>query len=283
MKSIHVEDVNLAAAWERAVDKCWDEGEEFSTQYDRPEDPKSKDCTMLVHVHEPTADPRYHLGICMGLEDLEKYVQEVIYGVHDHWMNDTTNPNRWTYTYHQRLFGYPYKSLPITTFVPPTNQIAKVIEQLKECGHTRRAQAITWQPWSDADHVDPPCLQSLWFRVQDDKLNMNVRFRSNDLLKAAFPNMVALIELQNYVAQRVGVGVGSYIHLSDSMHIYGKDFGELEKFQQRCERPWEERVWTKEKCALSFAEGCRQLLEEEGMPDDKKMLIQARKAYWESL
>lgn len=279
MKCIFIENDNLAAAWEEGVKRCWEEGVNFSTQYDRPDDPPSKDCTMFLHILNPFAEPRYHLGMCMGLEDLEKYVQEVIYGIHDHWMNDESNPNRWTYTYHQRLFNYgaDYFSGNGCTI----NQIKKIVQQLKECGYTRRAQAITWQPWSDPNHVDPPCLQSLWFRVENDKLNMNVRFRSNDLLKAAFPNMIALTELQREVATQVGVGVGEYTHLSDSMHIYGKDFADVKRLLDLCsKREFNQRVMTSEMSAPSFIEGCKQLLSEENMPEYKKMLIESRIAYW---
>jgi len=238
---------------------------------------------MVLHVTKPFAEPRYHLGIPGALEDLEKYVQEVIYGVHDYWVYDVSNPNRWSYTYHQKLFNYNYELPLITTYIPPTNQIEKVIEQLKECPYTRRAQAITWQPWTDPDHIDPPCLQSLWFRVENNKLNMNVRFRSNDLFKAAFMNMIALTELQKMVANKVGVEVGEYLHISDSMHIYGKDIKDAEKMLTLINsRKFDKRVFTTNMCAYSFWEGCKQLLEEENMPQDKKLLVEQRLKYWEN-
>jgi thymidylate synthase len=207
----------------------------------------------------------------MGLDDLEKYVQEVVHGVHDHWMNDTSNPNRWTYTYHQRLFDYD-----------GLNQIEKCVQLLKECPYTRRAQAVTWQSWIDMDHDDPPCLQSIWLRIQDNKLNMNVRFRSNDLFKAAFPNMVALTELQALIARQLNVEVGGYIHLSDSMHIYGKDHNELQGFFALLKkRTFANRTWTSSSAAGTFVDGCTALLNEVDMPDEKKRLILERKAYWE--
>lgn len=288
MKVILIEKDNLAAAWETGVRECWSGGVDFSTQYDRPGDPPSKDCTMLLHVISPFSEPRYHLGLPGGLEDVEKYVQEVIYGIHDHWMNDESNSNRWSYTYHQRLFGYKLPFYKADSLIgreeKPINQIEKIIQQLKDCGHTRRANAITWQPWFDADHNDPPCLQSLWFRVESGKLNMNVRFRSNDLLKAAFMNMIALTELQKLVANEVGVEVGEYVHLSDSMHIYGKDFAEADRLFSLCDkRKFEERVMTSKQVAGSFVEGCRQLLSEESMPEENKKLIETRMKFWEAM
>ena len=91
MKLITIESTNLAHAWEIGVERCLNEGVNFSTQYDKEGDPKSKDCTMVLHVTNPFAEPRYHLGIPGALEDLEKYVQEVIYGVHDYWMDDESD------------------------------------------------------------------------------------------------------------------------------------------------------------------------------------------------
>lgn len=287
MKLITIEHENLAAAWEQGVKRCWLEGCNFSTQYDREGDPKSKDCTMVLHISKPFAEPRYHLGIPGALEDVEKYVQEVIYGVHDYWMNDKSNPNRWTYTYHERLFSYKttqFLDLHLGTLYKKINQIEKVIQQLKVCPYTRRANVITWQPWSDPDHIDPPCLQSLTFRIENDKLNMNVRFRSNDLLKAAFMNMIALTELQKMVAKEVGVKVGEYLHISDSMHIYGKDFKDTEKLLALIEkREFNKRILTTYQCAYSFMIGCQQLLDEKDMPEEKRRLVKNRMAYWENI
>jgi len=287
MKLITIESTNLAHAWEVGIERCLNEGVEFSTQYDKEGDPPSKDCTMVLHITKPFAEPRYHLGIPASLEDLEKYTQEVIYGVHDYWMDDQTNPNRWTYTYHQRLFRYGPISMPIDIYSHRDysyNQIDQIVRQLKECPYTRRAQAITWEPWDDPDHIDPPCLQSLWFRIENNKLNMNVRFRSNDLFKAAFMNMIALTELQKTIANKLDVEIGEYLHISDSMHIYGKDIKDVEKMLVLINnRKFDKRVFTTLQCAYSFSEGCKQLLEEENMPQDKRTLVEQRLKYWEKL
>lgn len=279
MKCLFVEGKNLAAVWEQAVIRCWGEGSSFKTQYDRDGDLPSRDSTMLLHVTEPFSEPRYHLGMCMGFEDLEKYVCEVIYGVHDHWMDDETNPNRWKYSYYKRLFSYEVEQCGCIYY--RENQIKKAIAQLKECGYTRRANVSTWQPWNDPNIEDCPCLQSLLFRVENDKLNMNVRFRSNDLLKATFPNMIALTELQRLVAKEVGVEVGEYVHLSDSMHIYSKDFPDVVKLLSLVEkRAFNERVYKTDMVAPYFLIGCEQLLEEDGMPEDKKQLVRERMKKW---
>ena len=48
------------------------------------------------------------------------------------------------------------------------NQIEHVIAKLARQPFTRQAQMITWMPNLDLDCYDPPCLQSLWYRMLED-------------------------------------------------------------------------------------------------------------------
>ncbi len=106
---------SLAEAWENAMVGLYTYGCEIRTQYDARDkqgnyiDPPSKDCTMVMSIESPTAEPMIHLGgIPGGFEDLEEYVQEVRDGIKDHWIREPLDPSdtRWQYTYHGRLFNY---------------------------------------------------------------------------------------------------------------------------------------------------------------------------------
>jgi hypothetical protein len=44
----------------KAVLAVWDKGLEIKTQYDKPEDPPSKDATVVVTIAEPFSEPRIH-------------------------------------------------------------------------------------------------------------------------------------------------------------------------------------------------------------------------------
>jgi len=60
------------------------------------------------------------------------------------------------------------------------DQIEGVINKLCKQPFTRQAQMITWMPNLDLDCFDPPCLQSLWYRILEDEegiywLNCNIR------------------------------------------------------------------------------------------------------------
>jgi thymidylate synthase len=231
-----VEGNSLAEAWEKSLVSVHENGCEIKTEYDRPDDPPSKDCSMTIIVRSPLAEPMIHKDLPCGLEDLQEYVMEVLDGIKDHCIRNPDDPDdtRWEYTYHQRLFNY---SVPHLTEV--FDQIELLATKLAKTPHTRRAQAITWKVWEDNFCYDPACLQSIWCRVlQDDDgkwiLNTNARFRSNDAYKAALMNMFALIQLQVQIAQRISalsgktVELGRYVHQADSYHIYGSYFKEFE-------------------------------------------------------
>jgi len=233
-----VEGQSLAEAWEKSLVAVYRNGCDVRTEYDKPDDPPSKDCSMTIVVHDPLAEPMIHKDFPGGLEDLQEYVMEVLDGIKDHCVRrsaDDPDDTRWEYTYHQRLFGYSVPGLDQTY-----DQIELLAGRLARTPHTRRAQAITWKVWEDNFCYDPACMQSVWCRLlpgEDDSwvLNTNVRFRSNDAYKAAFMNMFALVQLQVRIAGRITalsgrqVKLGRYVHQADSYHIYGAYFEEFEK------------------------------------------------------
>lgn len=243
---IEIQARTLPEAWERSIILCWQNGLEFRTEYDRLDDPPSRDCVARIVITDPMSEPRIHKAIPAGLEDLEIYRQEVLYGVHDNWIDPEAG--KWEYTYHERLFDYRVPE------VGSIDQIEAVIEKLAATPHTRRAQAVTWQCWQDLNCVDPACLQRLFFRLQEVPgngyaLTMNISMRSNDAFKAAFMNMYAFTELQAWMAQRISakmgqkVVAGRYIHSADSYHIYGAYFREVERFiAMAAAQPLESRI-----------------------------------------
>jgi len=275
MKSIHIIARTLPEGWETAVLRTWEEGARFKTQYDKPGDPESRDVACLIHVAEPFAEPRIHKAFPGGLEDLEVYRAEVLYGVHDHWI--APEEGKWEYTYHERLRSYR-----VPGAAEPIDQVAEVVRMLRDAPHTRRAQAVTWQAWRDLGIADPACLQRMWFRVEEPqaesggpRLNLVVHIRSNDAFKAAFMNMYAFTELQRQVAGEVGVAPGEYVHVADSFHIYGSYFDEFEGFLKMLEaRP--DRYFTTGFAAPMFADGVRRVLAEDDLPPDKRAAMERR-------
>jgi thymidylate synthase len=299
MKSIHILGETLPECWEKAVVACWEQGSSFPTEYDKQGDPNSRDVIAMIHVKNPFAEPRIHRCFPGGLDDLEKYRSEVLYGVHDHWIDPAAG--KWEYTYHERLRDYKvlcdqcsgYGSFddgnsPCTvcngTGTRKIDQIAGCVEMLKKVPFTRRAQAVTWQVWNDLGIDDPTCLQRFWFRVEDGRLHMNCHIRSNDGFKAGFMNMFAFTELQAEMAKEIGVEPGEYCHIADSFHIYGSYFDEFDGFMKTiAARPEDQRVFDTSLAIPFFIEACDTLLKEGDMMEDKKELVRKRREYLVSL
>jgi len=237
-----VQGTSLAETHELALTALHRDGARLSTQYDKPGDPPSLDCTMNATVLEPLTEPMIHKAFPGGIEDLREYVME-LQGAKDHWVKNINDPadTRWEYTYHGRIARYGVwrekAASGAATETGPfkVDQIERVIAKLAQQPFTRQAQMITWMPNLDLDCYDPPCLQSLWYRMLEDAegtwwLNCNVRFRSNDAWGASFMNMFGFIQFNREiiaaeVARRTGrtVRLGRMNWQADSYHIYGKD------------------------------------------------------------
>lgn len=248
---INISANNIPEAWERAVIAVWWNGIQVKTEYDKPGDPLSCDATVIVTIDDPFAEPRIHKNFPGGPEELESYRQEVVDGIHDNWISH--EENKWTYTYHERLFDYsPCEDLSKSDSPRPfasVNQIQHIIDYMAKSGYTRRAQAITWQPNCDPKIYDPPCLQRIWCRMIDDGqgnlfLNMNTHWRSRDLYKAWFMNVYAFTDLQRIMAEKISekigktVKVGRYVDISDSLHLYGSYWEEMRpEIEKMCSNP----------------------------------------------
>ncbi len=270
MKSIPVLTVRgrtLAETYEKALIALHERGTRFRTQYDKEGDPLSLDCTLNMTIDEPLADPMIHKAFPGGFADLREYVYE-LQGYKDGWTKNIDDPEdtRWEYTYHGRLQNYGQwkertgagdgrTSKACGAFA--VDQVESVIQKLVEQPFTRQAQMITWMPNLDLDCFDPPCLQSLWYRILDDDegtlwLNCNVRFRSNDAWGANFMNVFGFTmfnkeTIADEVARRSGkrVELGRLNWQADSFHIYGKDIKQAKArlFDRLDSTAFEDRVF----------------------------------------
>jgi thymidylate synthase len=297
---ILVQEDTIPLAYEKAIREVWEKGISIRTEYDRPEDPPSKDATVMITVEQPFGQPRFHRSFADGLGGLAEYVMEVVHGAHDYWVKPMeeilkgaeSKDTHWTYTYHGRLFEYVMEDRVI-------NQINYLIEKLSQAGYSRRAQAITWNPKLDPPTEDPPCLQRVWGRLCEDGeggfiFNMNTHWRSRDLFKAWFENVIAITTLMRKIAEAVSdkigkpVRLGRYVDISDSLHIYGSYFREIEGdpekgiksfFEKLESRSYEERTWNSNFVKPFFIDdglkkGLRPMLErEKDMPETVRKSI----------
>jgi len=248
---------NVKEVWLETLLKVLLYGIDIKTEYDKPDEPASKDATVMIEIINPIENPimikgkktylitsKYgnqylvfgHPADLYLIESIKGgYIEEMLDGTNDHLIVESKTS--FPYSYHDRIFNYTtygkedyskkryrYMIRKLNSnYLPRIDQIEYIIQKLKESPYSRRAQAITWRPYSDPYHSDPPCLQRVWCRIINGSLIMETTWRSRDLFKAWSANTNAMLRIQIYIARKLGVSVGSYIDISNSLHIYGKD------------------------------------------------------------
>lgn len=103
------------------------------------------------------------------------------------------------------------------------DQLMVIIRILREDPDSRQAVLQMWDCQADLDveSKDIPCNDLVFFKVRDNALQMLVSCRSNDALWGCYgANVVHFSMLQEVVAAMLGVKVGRYRQVSDSLHVY---------------------------------------------------------------
>jgi thymidylate synthase len=70
-------------------------------------------------------------------------------------------------------------------------------------------------------------------KIRDGRLEWTQVMRSNDLFRGVPYNFVQFTVLQEVIAGWLGLEVGAYDHVSDSLHVYEGDFEALKGFDTR--------------------------------------------------
>lgn len=111
-----------------------------------------------------------------------------------------------------------------------------VIQELKNDPDSRRAVIHIRSPQdSILANLDVPCTLSLQFFLRDEKVHMVTSMRSSDLILGlaydvpAFTIFQELLALELTTLLQRKIGLGTYTHLSASMHVYEKHYNMLEK------------------------------------------------------
>lgn len=144
------------------------------------------------------------------------------------WMMSGSQDVNWIAQFNKRYYTYAddgiihgaYGHRWINHF--NVNQILKVINLLKTDRKTRRAVLGMWDPAVDLEpHNDLPCNTHIYFRPDDDGLDMTVCNRSNDIIWGMLgANVVHMTLLQELIALGAGLKLGVYRVLSNNAHVY---------------------------------------------------------------
>ncbi len=209
---------NFAQAHLYALELVLVHGDDIPTDYDKPDEPPSKDMPLAIEVQEPWNPPIFSKCVWDDARGLLAYRDEVLHGTHDHLAGVLS------YTYHDRFKA----------------QEKAMLDELRRNRYSRRAQMITWIPEVDQGSEHPPCFQRAWCRVRNGKLDFHSHWRSRDMLKAFGSNVFAFAHLHKKYADELGFSVGVYREFIDSAHIYGRD---IEYAKNAVQRPLAKMEW----------------------------------------
>ena len=103
------------------------------------------------------------------------------------------------------------------------NQIDKVVKLLKEKPDTRKASISIYDAKEfDTYSSDTPCTYAVNFTISQNRLNMSVVMRSNDLWFGFCNDQYCFSMLQKMIADALSMDVGTYYHFAQNFHLYIK-------------------------------------------------------------
>ena len=100
------------------------------------------------------------------------------------------------------------------------DQIANLIEGIKNNPDSRRHIVTAWNPSEVEDMALPPCHALFQFYVADGKLSCQLYQRSADIFLGVPFNIASYALLVHLIAHECGLGVGEFVHTLGDAHIY---------------------------------------------------------------
>ena len=116
---------------------------------------------------------------------------------------------------------------------PGVDQVKAIIDRVRRDPGTRRAVAAIYRP-EDAvrESKDIPCAFGLSFHARNERLHMTTIMRSNAAWTLLPYNVFEFTLLGELIATLAGMRLGSYTHITLSMHLYED---EVDQAQRACE------------------------------------------------
>ena len=138
-------------------------------------------------------------------------------------------------------------------------QFDVVIDRLRNDPDSRQGVVTLWNPELDSlpGKKDYPCTVMHQFRIRDNKLNMSVYMRSNDVWLGAAYDFFQFTRVQIAMASVLGIEPGTYAHHVGSLHIYENNYeaaGLLKKTSNVEEQPYVTgRTWREVESSAQLA------------------------------
>lgn len=163
----------------------------------------TKKCHLKSIIHEL-------LWFLQGSTNI-KYLKDNGVSIWDEWADENGNLGP--------VYGYQWRSWP-TPDGRHIDQIAQVVEQIKNNPDSRRLIVSAWNV-ADVDKMKlPPCHAFFQFYVADGKLSCQLYQRSADIFLGVPFNIASYALLTMMVAHVCGLKPGDFVHTLGDAHLY---------------------------------------------------------------
>lgn len=113
-------------------------------------------------------------------------------------------------------------------FSPDFDQLADLVENLKNNPHSRRHILSAWNVGELPDMALPPCHMMSQFYVRDGELSCMMIQRSGDMFLGVPFNIASYALLTHILAHLTGYRVGELVHHIGDAHVYSNHFDQVE-------------------------------------------------------
>lgn len=165
----------------------------------------------VLHVRNPLSEPRIS----------DRYVdQQLLDGYWRFFVRPPKDRRDGSVTVADRMYAWP------SATGKTIDQVSRVVSELKSNPNSRRAIIQVWNPASDVGGKPsevPSGHCYFYFAIRDGALNLTVNSRSVDAWVGEHPNLLASAKLQQAIARRLALPVGSNSHVVMSYHMYVRD------------------------------------------------------------
>lgn len=117
------------------------------------------------------------------------------------------------------VYGAQWRSWP-SADGGTIDQIANVIDSIKNNPDSRRHIVSAWNPDEIEDMALPPCHTLFQFYVADGKLSCQLYQRSADVFLGVPFNIASYALLTHLIARETGLEVGEFVHTFGDAHLY---------------------------------------------------------------
>jgi len=117
------------------------------------------------------------------------------------------------------VYGVQWRSWP-TPDGRKVDQIAQIMQQLKETPDSRRIILSAWNVGEIDNMALPPCHCLFQFYVADGKLSCQLYQRSCDIFLGVPFNIASYALLTHMLAQQAGLSVGDFVWTGGDCHLY---------------------------------------------------------------